>query len=284
MGFKSKLDGFPKLLQKNFRAAMLHYLIMIGIFIWFWIQLNPNFQNVHVYRLKAVAPPADQPQKNQLNFNVIAKSLNYQSIPFWLMTFFAITSFAHLMYATDFWGFGFYSKVIYEGWNPFRWVEYGITASIMFFILCLLDGIRDVAALAPIVVSIAVVMGQGWIVENQLIKSMPDWTTITAATVFGWILLVTAFAVLAYTLITIMFDNKDFNNNVPAWVPILSAVELLNFTLFGVQQLRHIHMFQTDTVDFLKIESGYINFSFTAKVLLGAVLCYGLLDYQSKSN
>jgi hypothetical protein len=275
-------DGISNLRQLNFRAAIFHFLIMIGILIWFWIKLNPKYQNVNMYRLEAVAPPPAE--KNQLNFNINAKSLNYQSIPFWLITFFAITSLAHISYATDFWGRGWYSKVVAEGWNPFRWVEYGLSASIMFFILCLIDGIRDVAAAYPIVVSIAVVMGQGWLVENQLIKSNPDWNAVTAATLFGWILLMTAFIVLLYTLITILMDTTNYNDKVPVWVPLLSAVELISFSLFGIQQLRHIFMVKNGSSDFIKIEKGYIGFSFLAKVFLGGVLCYGLIDYQSRSD
>jgi hypothetical protein len=238
---------------------------------------------VNVYRLQAIPPPPGE-QQNQLNYNTGAKSLHYQSIPFWLMTFFALTSLAHVVYATDFFGTGLYTNVIMQGWNPFRWVEYGITASIMFFILCLLDGVRDVAATYPIFVSVAAVMGQGWIVERQLIKSMPDWSTVTASTLIGWVLLMTAFAVLAYTLITLMIDAKNNGNSMPVWVPILTSIEFVNFALFGIQQLRHINMVRNSKLDFIKIESGYINFSFTAKVSLALVLCYGLLDYQKKST
>lgn len=259
--------------QLNFRAAIFHYIILIGIFIWFWIKLKPNYQNVKLVRLKANAT-------DPLNYTIEAQPLYYQSIPFWVLTFFAITSFAHILYATDFWASGLYTKVVTEGWNPFRWVEYGITASIMFYILCLIDGIRDVAAIYPIVVSIAVVMGQGWVVENQLIMSKPDWRTVTAATLFGWVLLITAFIVLAYTLITTLIDI----NKVPVWVPLLTSVEFVSFSLFGIQQLKHINMVKNGTMDFMKIEKGYIYFSFIAKIFLGAVLCYGLLDYQAQSS
>jgi len=281
---KLRLEGILKLQQSNFRAALLHYVIMLGFFIWFWIKLRPEFQNLNVYRLKAVAPPPSEPQKNQLNFNLQAKSLYIQSIPFWLMTFFAITTFAHTLYATDFFGTGRYSFVVSQGWNPYRWIEYGITASIMIMILCFLDGVRDVAAVYPIVVSMAVVMGQGWIVENQLKQSIPDWQTITASTLFGWVLLVTAFAVLGYTMTTILLDALRYDPKVPVWIPLLVLVEFINFGLFGVQQLKHINMVKKGVADFMKIESGYIKLSLTAKLTLAGFLCYGLLDWQSKSD
>jgi len=280
-----KLVGFPKLQQTNFRAAMLHYAVMLAFFIWFWVSLKPTFQNVNVYRLQATAPPADQPQKNTLNFNVKAKSLYYQSIPFWLMTFFALTSFAHITYATDFFGTGLYALVISQGWNPFRWLEYGITASIMIYILCLLNGVRDVAATWPIVISMAVVMGQGFVIENQLRKASPDWTTVTAATVFGWILLTTAFIVLGYTLTTLIIDALQYDSKVPIWVPLLTIVQFINFALFGFNQLKHISLIKKGgSFDYAKIESAYIKLSFTAKVFLAGFLCYGLLQWQSRAN
>jgi hypothetical protein len=200
------------------------------------------------------------------------------------MTFLALTSLAHILYASDFFGTGLYGLVVFQGWNPFRWVEYAVSASIMILILCLLNGVRDVAATYPLVVSMAVVMGQGWVVENQLIKSMPDWRTVTASTLFGWILLVTAFAVLGYTMTTLIIDALKYDPKVPVWVPLLVLVEFINFALFGFQQLKHINMVRKGTVDFMKIETGYVKLSFTAKLLLAGFLCYGLLDWQSKAN
>ena len=279
------MSGFPKLQQTNFRAALLHYAVMLSFFVWFWVSLKPLYQNVNVYRLQAVAPPPDQPQKNQLNFNINAKSLYLQSIPFCLMTFFALTSFAHILYATDFFGTGLYALVISQGWNPFRWLEYGITASIMILILCLTNGVRDVAANIPIVVSMAVVMGQGFLVENQLLKSNPDWGTVSAATIFGWILLVTAFAVLGYTLTTLIMDAMQYDRKVPVWVPLLNIVQFINFALFGFNQLKHISLIKKGApFDYMKIESAYVKLSFTSKVFLAGFLCYGLLSWQFKAN
>ena len=62
---------------------------------------------------------------------------------FWLTAAFtAVTALAHLAYATNGFGTGFYLKSIKNGSNPLRWLEYGVSASCMAVILAVLSGIR----------------------------------------------------------------------------------------------------------------------------------------------
>ena len=59
------------------------------------------------------------------------------------VAFSAITVLAHLVYATDCFGTGWYvESVCLKKRNPLRWVEYSITASLMATILAVLAGLR----------------------------------------------------------------------------------------------------------------------------------------------
>jgi len=130
----------------------------------------------------------------------------------------------------------------------------------------------------------AVIQGQGYIVERELIKAKPDFGTVSAATWFGWILLVVAFFVQAYALTNLIIDSKRFDARVPTWVPLLTAVQVFNFALFGVNQLRHIsHIKAGLGVDsFVGTERGYVWLSFSAKLMLAGFLSFGLIDWQNK--
>ena len=66
------------------------------------------------------------------------------NLKYLIVAFFAITSLSHLAYATDFGGRGYYSKAILgRGWNPYRWFEYSISASIMIYIISRVSGTKE---------------------------------------------------------------------------------------------------------------------------------------------
>ena len=79
----------------------------------------------------AVAPSFQQPKK-----------VSHINAIFACMAFFLITALAHGLYASDI--NGFYSNAIKEGWNPYRWFEYAITASLMSAILGSIQGTGSV--------------------------------------------------------------------------------------------------------------------------------------------
>lgn len=277
------LSDFQRLLQLNFRAAIAHFVVMVAFLVYFWIKLKPQFQLASTYRLEA-EPFDPNTTPRTLDYPLRLKKLFQFNVPWLLLTFFAVTVFAHIFYATDGFGSGLYYKLVMQGWNPVRWIEYGISASIMILILCILNGVRDLNAWVPIVVAMAVIQGQGYIVERELIKAKPDFGTVTAATLFGWVLLVVSFFVQVYALTNLIIDSRRFDARVPTWVPLLTAVQLFNFALFGVNQLRHIsHIKHGMGVDsFIGTERGYVWLSFFAKLVLAGFLSYGLIDWQNK--
>lgn len=277
------LSEFQRLLQLNFRAAIAHFVVMIAFLIWFWIKLKPQFQLASTYRLEA-EPFDPNVTPRTLDYPLRLKALFQFNVPWLLLTFFAITVFAHIFYATDGFGSGLYYKFVTTGWNPARWIEYAVSASIMILILCILNGVRDLNAWVPIVISMAVIQGQGYLVERQLIKPKPDFGTVSSATFFGWVLLVTAFFVQVYALTNLIIDSKQFDARVPTWVPLLTGVQFINFALFGWNQLRHIAKIKAGQgIDsFVGTERGYVLLSFFAKLMLAGFLSYGLIDWQNK--
>jgi hypothetical protein len=93
-----------------------------------------------------------------------------------LVSFFAITAFAHLAYAIDF--NQFYSKHITGiGWNPYRWIEYSLSASVMIYIISVVSGTKDqVSAISAALITPGLMIN-GLTAEKEIQQNaIADWT------------------------------------------------------------------------------------------------------------
>ena len=81
-----------------------------------------------------------------------------------IAAFFALSALAHLFVAGP--GWNAYKKHITGGRNPYRWLEYSLSASIMIVLIAMLVGIDDVAALIALGGVNASMIGFGWMEER----------------------------------------------------------------------------------------------------------------------
>lgn len=277
---------FDALRAWNFRAALAHFAALCGFLAWFWIKLQRRFISATVVRIGAEPPTTGPPDVDPgLDYNYAFKGQFTINVPAWLLTFFALTVFAHILYATDFFGTGlYYEMVAIRGWNPARWVEYGISATCMVVILCILTGVRDITSIIPIALVTATLQGSGLIVEHQLIRPVPDRPTIVYTTVFAWLLLAAIWIPLFFSTNTVIHDARQFNPNVPTWIPLLTIVQFINFSYFGYIQLRQVQKtFAGVAPSFLQVEKQYILASLIAKLALGGFLAYGLVQRNNQA-
>ena len=63
-------------------------------------------------------------------------------------------------------GWGSYQAQLPKGRNPYRWLEYSLSASIMIVLIAMLVGINDIAALVALVGVNASMIGFGWMQER----------------------------------------------------------------------------------------------------------------------
>jgi hypothetical protein len=204
--------------------------------------------------------------------------------------FFFITILAHLFYATDAFGRKSYSEaVLTQGWNPYRWVEYALSASLMSLLIGLSTGSRDQGQLISYVLATASLMTFGYIVENTLRVGVSfDRATVIAATLGGWVSLLSMWIPLTVNFIDLVRGvNKKYKNKydgdgqkiqVPPWVFGIIFIQFLNFSSFGVLQLRQIFAaFNGKPISFPSVEGAYTTLSFAGKLALAAGLGYGIL-------
>ena len=81
-----------------------------------------------------------------------------------IAAFFALSAVAHLVVAWPAWRP--YKAQLALGRNPFRWLEYSLSASIMVVLIAMLVGIDDIAALIALVGVNASMIGFGWLQER----------------------------------------------------------------------------------------------------------------------
>jgi hypothetical protein len=81
-----------------------------------------------------------------------------------IAAFFALSALAHFTVAGPRWDS--YKAQLLKSRNPYRWLEYSLSASIMIVLIALLVGINDIAALVALVGVNASMIGFGWMQER----------------------------------------------------------------------------------------------------------------------
>ena len=295
-----------KLKKSNAIAAGVHLLTGLSVLIWYSYTKPAQtrssftaFRNTPATQADAnnscstSNAPFEDPGKcnTEIAFTKPVKVVSL-NVVVGSIAFFFITALAHFFYATDGFGAGSYTRSIAQGWNPYRWTEYAISASLMSVIIGLTDGTRDFTALMSLLFMTAAMMYNGYSIESLLrghakISEMAQ-DSIKISTIAGWLLFVGVWSVLFYSFATLVSDVKnkfagqtDPDGNpiqVPGWIWFIVVFQLFYYALFGIVQARHIRArLSGKHFDFTKIEKSYIGLSYFAKLSLASGIGYGLI-------
>ena len=174
----------------------------------------------------------------------------------WMIAFFfALSAFAHLFVVGP--GWGSYQSELLKERNPYRWLEYSLSSSIMIVLIAMLVGISDVAALVALVGVNASMIGFGWMQERYERAGSglgPFWIGCVAG-IFPWI------------AIAIYLAGPDAHQHPPGFVYGIFFSLFVFFNCFALNQ-----WFQYKQVgrwkDYLFGERVYVTLSLVAKSLL----------------
>jgi hypothetical protein len=197
--------------------------------------------------------------------------------------FFFITAIAHVFYATDFFKKGWYSSAVFGfGWNPFRWVEYSITASIMIFIISVIAGNKEQSAAWTVSLITVGLMFQGYTNEREIHQNLLAMDFKSAIVdpyiVWGnflpaWLLYGIKWYIIFNALDALQNDVKNqtagYLNGKVTWLVML---QFIFFTSFGVVQTVQVLMWARGiqpALTYYPFEVAYIWLSLIAKVGLG---------------
>ena len=181
--------------------------------------------------------------------------------------FLLLTSVAHLLYAlTDL----FYKD---RSSMEYRWLEYGISAPIMFVIIAILSGVTDILTLTALFGLISITMRFGRLQDKsgpyKRWADAPFWAGLIPYT-FAW------------CVVFVQFSRSIQNNNsaepVPDFVYPILFITFLFFSSFAIVQwyytLYKWDLYGQDTALHL--------LSLTSKLVLAFWVLGGISNYQNK--
>merc|ERR1712146_604497 len=196
--------------------------------------------------------------------------------PIWLMCFFVVlASFDHLVTAT----YAYFYEESAKWWlytaqsNPFRMIEYSISASAMVWGITQLCGIHDVHLIMMLCVGTCLGMFLGLVVEFLPREDNKD-DMIPASYIRNIVYAIAAFSIFVPWLVIMCYFFQGASESAPPdFVYAAFLGTLLLFILFGVNSyLNRI----AKKYDFETAEIIYVVLSFTAKTFLAADVFGGL--------
>lgn len=237
---------------------------------------------IQLFQLKFLT---NVPQQSDIDYPQTLVPSSYVYIKWLVVAFFAITAIAHLLYATDFFGAGYYTRaVVGFGWNPFRWLEYSITAGIMLYIISAVAGNKEETSALVSALLAPGLMLQAYTSEREIQQNAVNLARVQGKPipytdpyiVWGnfapsWILYGITWYLIFSAYTKLVKDVEESGEKLQWQVSSLVISQFILFTLFGVIHSIQVSLWAAKkiTTSYLPYEYSYIALSFIAKVGLG---------------
>ena len=282
------------LTQWNYAAAIVHLVAAIASSRRL---TNQAKRSVQMKRLKYDDTKA-WPPVSRVDIPVEIEDDRVIDLKFIVVGFFLITSVAHFCYATDFFGKGWYSKTVLGfGWNPFRWVEYSLSAGLMIYLISIVSGTKDQVSAVSAGLITPGLMINGFTTERALRQNeLHKWSlnpksprpAIDAEIVLsnllpGWFLYGVHWYIILSNYSKLVKEAKDADQPFDKSVTFMVYSQLGFFSLFGVIQTFQVYRWWTSHAGrkepaFIEYEKAYIALSAIAKLALAATVVYAMRD------
>ena len=255
-------DKLASLNKWNRTLAGVHFAQGIAIILLSKASSLPvttNYLTIDTLATKALGHPVLVPATRHL-FDV--------NLAYLVAAFFFITALAHLIIATIY--RPGYEANLKKGINKARWIEYGITASIMMVAIALLSGAYDLSLLITLFVLDFVMNMMGLVMEvhNQTTKKT-SWLSYVIGCIAGitpWIVFV----------IYVWGANVYGSGHIPSFVYWIYVSMFLLFSSFAANMYMQYRR-KGKWADYLYGEKVYMVLSLVAKSLLAWQIFFGTL-------
>lgn len=247
----------------NKRLAVLHALQGLVILVLsskanLW-PINTTYLTVDTLASKSAGGPVLSPAAHTL-FNV--------NLGYIVALFFFISAIAHSIIAFKY--RNTYEANLKKGINKARWIEYGVSASVMMIAIALLTGVYDFSSLIMVFVLTLIMnlMGLAMEQQNQLSKTV-NWFTYLVGCLAGII----PWVVVA---IYVAGSNTFGSGGIPTFVYFIYASMFIFFSSFAVNMYLQYKK-KGKWADYLYGERVYMILSLVAKSLLAWQVFFGTL-------
>jgi hypothetical protein len=252
-------------------------------------------RTVQMKRLKFddTAPPST----SRVELPVALENSSKVDLKFIVVSFFAVTSFAHLLYATDFFGRGWYSsQILGYGWNPYRWIEYSISASLMIYLISVTSGTKDQVSAVSAALITPGLMINGFTTERALqqnnvhawsldpkhvVKPSIDSDIVYSNLIPAWFLYGVHWYIILSNYSKLAKEAKVAGKPLDTSVSFMVFSQLVFFSLFGAIQSFQAYRWFTSSSSrtepsFASYEKSYIFLSAFTKLALAGTVAYAL--------
>lgn len=264
----------------NWVAAALHS----GFALW---ALSLPTKKVTLYDFKfdvSVVPASD------LDYALETQPGGTVDLKALVVAFFSVTALAHVAYATDIFGRGGYARAVTGyGWNPYRWLEYSVTASIMIFVIAVVAGAKETSQALVAALLTPGLMLQGLTVERELQQNATAaWAsgavskrpTVDPVLVWfnfapAWFFFALKWYIIWNAYLILKQDLDAAGRPLDPRITELVTIQFVGFTLFGVIQSFQVYGWVTNTrghwtqAPYIGYEKAYIVLSLVVKAALG---------------
>ena len=275
--------------QYNAILAIIHLVLGIGFMMYFQrinaLYPNDSIQGVEL-SIRNHNLQLTTNQQNQVSGQWVSRPtqiVSIKTVQNLLVGFFMVTAAFHLVYYVT--SEGNYSKMIANGNNYLRWIEYSISSTMMLYIIAFISGVKDDNIYKSIFAMNVAMIYTGQLVEEKLQKG-ENWY---APMVIGFMLLMTEFTVIVRDFQSRISDIKTFTDanpsltngrTIPDWVKYMVWVLFFFFASFGFISLYGAY----SGIPYEKVEGLYLLFSLLAKATLAGFIAYGTSRRQTASN
>lgn len=198
--------NFTSLKKWNILLAFLHFVQFIGAITF--AALNTNAVNFRVPLLTHYAEWLEDTGPKDATQKIATIPLAFVTCALPLMT-----SFSHLFVVKN---FNQYQENLGNFFNTWRWIEYSVTSTLMFFLIALLFSIYDLSTLLCLCVMNATVMYCGYLMEQHN-KDFLKGTNAVVSLKWHSFWVGSAIGIVQWALLYSTFSQGD-SSNMPAFV------------------------------------------------------------------
>ena len=260
-----------KLSSLNFYAFLLHLLSAIGIGVYFLVSKKEVQYNTDLYTYKITSIDPNDPKIIKFGFgDGLGPKIDVSGLALKLILvfIFLITAAFHFFYYTNY----RYYKEVLGGRNRYRWIEYGITATMMIFILCLISGVKELYATLSTVFLSIIMMSFGYFFEMS-----KDPKVKLSAIIMGFFALVCIWSIILGQFVpNIISAKNDQDYDIPDWVYGVLFPMIFWWVSFGIVAILNYKAYRKKGYDFTRYERYYILLSYFSKAFMGYYLTFGL--------
>lgn len=248
----------------NYLAFVLHLIVGVIVAAWFFSinDKDPSAVPTALYdavpcgKMGAAACPKRVTQDDS-NLLIIL-----------MLVFIFFTAFMHLGYAVF---KNWYHGMIDSQNNWMRWVEYAISATVLFVVIAISSGTKEFNVVLLFIFAMVAVMITGDAVEKVIRtpegrKSSAQWPATAAA----WIMFIGILVVFGRGY---QAAKDNSGQDLPSFVDYVLSLTIIFFASFGVVQFLHVSgVYKSYT----GVEATYIVLSFVSKMVLALIISSGI--------